>query len=81
MPSDATTIKVPKPLRDRIAENAGHEGLSSQAFLESLVDTYERTRRLAAVAAAYRGSDVDDLESWRSETAEWDTLANDGLDE
>jgi hypothetical protein len=81
VPSDATTIKVPKSLRDRIAENAGNEGLSSHAFLESLVDSYERSTRLAAVAAAYRNSDDDDLESWRSETAEWDELSGDGLGE
>lgn len=76
---DVTTIKVPKTLRDRIATDAADEGLTAQAFLESLVDTHERTKRIAAVAAAYRNSPDHDLESWQCETAEWDKLADDGL--
>jgi hypothetical protein len=47
--ADVTTIKVPKALRDRIAADA--EGLTAQAFLQSLIETHERNKPLAAVAA------------------------------
>lgn len=77
--ADVTTIKVPKALRDRIAAEAADEGLTAQSFLQSLIDTHERNKRLAAVAAAYRESSEEDLESWREETEDWAAVDADGL--
>ncbi|UQX09443.1 hypothetical protein [Candidatus Mycobacterium methanotrophicum] len=77
--ADVTTIKVSKALRDRIAAGAANEGLTAQSFLQSLIDTHERNKRLAAVAAAYRESSDEDLESWREETEDWATVDADGL--
>jgi len=77
--ADLTTIKVSKVLRDRIAADAATEGLTAQAFLQSLLDTHERNRRLAAVAAAYRESSEADRESWREETEDWAAIDADGI--
>lgn len=77
--ADVTTIKVSKALRSRIAAEAADEGLTAQAFLQSLIDTHERNKRLAAVAAAYRESSDEDLESWREETEDWAAADADGL--
>jgi hypothetical protein len=78
--ADVTTIKVPKALRDRIAADAADEGLTAQAFLQSLIERHERNKRLAAVAAAYRESSDEDVESWREETEDWAVVDWDGLD-
>jgi hypothetical protein len=75
--TDVTTIKVSKPLRQRIAGDAAAEGVSAAAFLERLVDRYERERRLLAVGHAYRAR-VD--EDYVAETDAWDVAAGDGLD-
>jgi hypothetical protein len=77
--ADVTTIKVPKALRDRIAADAADEGLTAQAFLQSLIEIHERNKRLAAVAAAYRESPDEDLQSWREETEDWAVVDADGL--
>jgi len=71
-----TTIKVPKTLHERIAHDASEQGLTLAAFLTSLVDQYERERRMAAVARAYRGG-VD--EDYIAETATWHESSADGL--
>lgn len=77
---DVTTIKVPKTLRDRIAAYAADEGLTAHAFLQSLIESHERNKRLAAVAAAYRDASEEDLDSWREETEDWAAVDADGLD-
>lgn len=77
---DVTTIKVPKVLRDRIAAGAADEGLTAQAFLQSLIEIHERDKRLAAVAAAYRESSDADVASWREEIDDWAAVDADGLD-
>jgi hypothetical protein len=75
--TDVTTIKVSKPLRLRIAGDAASEGVSAAAFLERLVDRYEREQRLLAVGRVYRtGVDQD----YVAETDAWDAAASDGLD-
>ncbi|OHV04560.1 hypothetical protein [Mycobacterium talmoniae] len=78
--ADVTTIKVSKALRDRIAAGAAQEGLTAHAFLQTLIETHERNQRLAAVAAAYRDSSAEDLDSWREETDDWAAVDVDGLD-
>jgi hypothetical protein len=44
-----------------------------------LIEIHERNKRLAAVAAAYRESSDEDLESWREETDDWAAVDADGL--
>lgn len=75
--TDLTTIKVSKRLRQRIAGDAAHEGLSAAAFLECLIDRYDREQRLAAVGMAYRAG-ID--KEYRVEAGTWDEAAGDGLD-
>lgn len=69
--SDLTTIKVSKPLRERISAGAAEEDASVQRFLERLMDERDRQKRLAAVAAAIHGASDEALASWREETADW----------
>lgn len=75
MTSAATTIKVPRELRDRIAKHAKEAAEPAAAFLSELLDNYERTARFQAVRAAHAGADG----SYRAETAEWDAAASEAL--
>ncbi|BBZ31291.1 hypothetical protein MMAD_55860 (plasmid) [Mycolicibacterium madagascariense] len=72
--SDLTTIKVSKPLRERISAGAAEEGETVQKFLEQLMEGRERQKRLSSVAAAISGADEETLTSWRTETADWATV-------
>lgn len=72
-----TTIKVPVPLRQRIAGDAADEGVTAAVFLTGLVDRYERDRRLAAVGRAYRDTPDED---YATLTQEWDLLSGEVVD-
>lgn len=72
--SDITTIEVTKSLRDRIAAGAAEQCQTVQRFIEGVLEDYERTRRLAAVAVAMSTADEDTLRRWRAETESWNTL-------
>ena len=74
-----TTIKVSKALRERIAADAAAVHMTAQGFLEHVLDGYERSQRLAAVAAAYRDTNAQERQSWIAETREWDATDSDGL--
>lgn len=78
--ADVTTIKVSKALRERIAADAADLRMTAQAFLETVLDGYERNSRLASVADAYRQSSAAELDHWREETHQWDATNTDGLD-
>ena len=69
--ADLTTIKVSKPLRERISAAAAQEDATVQKFLEQVMDEHERHKRIAAVAVAIRGTGAPALSTWRAETAEW----------
>jgi uncharacterized membrane protein len=71
----ATTIKVSKDLRDRIARRAAAEGLTAGELITRLLDERDRQVRLAAVRAAYAERDA----SYDAETQAWDAAAGDGL--
>lgn len=71
----ATTLKVSKDLRDRIARLAGARGLSAGDLLAQLLDEQDRQARLAAVRSAYASADS----SYAEETRAWDAAASDGL--
>ncbi len=74
--SSTTTIKVQKPLRERIARVAAHEGQTAADLIARLLDDYERRQRFERVREAYESTDSD----YVKESAEWDGLAGDGLD-
>jgi hypothetical protein len=77
MPGESmTTIKVPKPLRERLSRHAGRAGLTAAALISELLDERERQARFEAVRHAYETA-ADD--AYAAETQEWDSLAGDGL--
>lgn len=74
MPADITTIKVTKPLRDRISTAAGRGHQTVQGFLEAVMDQYDRQQRLEAMASAMRSASAATMDEYRAETAEWEAL-------
>lgn len=72
-----TTIKVPVPLRDRIASDARADGATIAAFLTRLMDDEARRRRLKDVGAAMRLHPPED-DYWK-EFAEIDAVGG-GVD-
>jgi len=76
---EVTTIKVSKALRARITADAAAVHMTAQGFLEHVLDGYERSRRLAAVEAAYRATNAEERQKWIAETSEWDAADSDGL--
>jgi hypothetical protein len=71
----ATTIKVPRELRDRINHDAGQRGLTAAALLAELLDDYERGRRLMAFGRAFAaGRDAE----YQADTDLWDNTSADG---
>lgn len=67
-----TTIKVSTALRDRINRDAQERGLPAAGLIESLLDAYERRRRMESFGGAFRGADA---EYW-DEFASWDLVAD-----
>lgn len=80
MATDVTTIKVSKPLRDRISAAAAQRQQTVQSFMEHVMDEHDRHERLTAVAAAMSAADDDTLRAWRAETAEWAAVEADDED-
>ena len=74
---DVTTIKVTKPLRDRITAAAAERHQTVQSFMEHVMDEHDRHQRLAAVAAAMGRADTEALGTWRAETQSWEALDTD----
>jgi hypothetical protein len=68
-----TTIKVSTELRDRINRDAQERGLPAAGLIESLLDAYERRRRMEAFGRAFRGADP---EYW-DEFTSWDLAVDD----
>lgn len=68
-----TTIKVSTELRDRINRDAHERGLPAAGLIESLLDAYERRRRMEAFGRAFRGADA---EYW-DEFTSWDLAVDD----
>lgn len=75
-----TTIKVPQPLRQRIAADAAEEGVTAAVFLSRLVDRYERDRRFAQVCRAYAGYAGGTDSDYAELTQAWDQAATEDLD-
>jgi hypothetical protein len=75
-----TTIKVPQPLRQRIAGDAAEEGVTAAVFLTGLVDRYERDRRFAEVRRAYACHDSSADSDYVELSQTWDRLTAEDLD-
>jgi hypothetical protein len=73
--SELTTIKVPKSLRQRISRCAAERHITAAELIGELLDDLERRARFDAVREAYAAEE----ESYAAETADWDSLADDGL--
>ena len=65
-----TTIKVSTQLRDRINRDAQERGLPAAGLIESLLDAYERRRRMESFGRAFRDADP---EYWDVFTS-WDLI-------
>lgn len=72
--ADVTTIKVTKPLRDRITAAAAERHETVQSFMEHVMDEHDRFQRLAAVGAAMSSADEDTLRGWRDLSEKWASL-------
>ena len=75
-----TTIKVPQPLRQRIAGDAASEGVTAAVFLTGLIDRYERDRRFSEVRRAYAGYHSGPDSDYVELTQTWDRLTAEDLD-
>lgn len=73
----ATTIKVPTELRDRINRDAQERGVTAARLIESLLDGYERRRRMQEFGQAFRSADQEYWDEFRS----WDVALDDGSHE
>ena len=67
-----TTIKVDDALRDRLKEQAAHDGLTLGAHLARLADAEDRRRRLEALKNAIAASDAATHASHSAEADEWE---------
>ncbi|WP_396656656.1 hypothetical protein [Microbacterium sp.] len=67
-----TTIKVSRELRDRLKEQAAHEGLTLGVHLARLADLEDRRLRLRSLKAAIADSTAADAASHDAETAAWE---------
>lgn len=72
-----TTIKVPAELRDRINRDAQERGLPAAGLIESLLDAYERRRRMESFGRAFRGADAEYWDEFRS----WDLALGEALND
>ncbi|MFL6072923.1 MAG: hypothetical protein ACJ73S_05940 [Mycobacteriales bacterium] len=81
--TSATTIKVPRELRDRIASLAAEQHVPMVQVLEQAIARFEREQFFARVhedLVRLRDEDPDEWAAYRAESAEWEeaTIA-DGL--
>ncbi len=74
-----TTIKVPQPLRQRIAGDAAEQGVTAATFLAGLLDRYDRDRRFEQVRRAYAASDADS--DYTTLTESWERASASDLDQ
>ncbi|WP_051298041.1 hypothetical protein [Brevibacterium album] len=71
----ATTIKVPRELRDRLKEQAAAESRTLGQHLAHLAGLADRERRFAELERATAATSAEDMASYRAETAWWDRAA------
>jgi hypothetical protein len=71
--TDLTTIKVPKALRRRLAEQAEKARVTAAGMITALLDEHERRARFRAVGEAYAREDdsyLDELDEWAASTGD-----------
>lgn len=76
---DTTTIKVSKRLRETVMQAARAEGLTAAQFLAQVTEEHARSRRFAAVRAAYAESAAGKDRDYDEITDAWDEAAANGL--
>ena len=76
-----TTIRVTKVLRERISTAAKSESATVNAFLAGLMDEYDRSRRMAAAAAAMRSASPEVMAAYLEEFRAWEGADADGLED
>jgi predicted transcriptional regulator len=81
--TEMTTIKVSVHTRDRLKKLADDDRLTMDAELAQALDKAEEARFWEGVQADYARlqADADEWADYRSELADWDQTAGDGLDE
>lgn len=78
MATATTTIRVPIPIRDRLAAQARQRGISIAALLEELS---EQAERQAAFAAERTATLADaEMSEVHNEDLDWDATAGDGIE-
>lgn len=80
MSSNLTTIKVTKPVRERIARASRAQKLPANEFLDELITQWERNQRMEAVGLAMRNASTGDLNSYVEESVAWASTDSDGLE-
>jgi hypothetical protein len=80
--TDMTTIKVSVGTRDRLKKLAEEDHLTMEAEIAHVLDKAEETRFWEGVQADYARLRTDPQEwaDYAAELAEWDQVADDGLD-
>ncbi len=73
-----TTIKLDSELRDRLNVLARGRGTTPGSLVEELLESWLREQHFAEVRDAMARTAPHDLASWRDETAEWESTADDG---
>jgi predicted transcriptional regulator len=76
-PTNITTMKVSKALRERISSAAASQGQTAQQFLEQVLNERDRRNRFAAVAEAMAEADPGVVDGWRAETELWESAEAD----
>ncbi|MFZ1363145.1 MAG: hypothetical protein WAS05_09510 [Candidatus Nanopelagicales bacterium] len=79
MATDVTTIKVRKPVRDRINAAARSEQVSANDFIERLLQEHVRKQRIQQAKVAMQKMTPEGRESYHAETEAWDETLEDGL--
>lgn len=75
-----TTIKVTKETRDRLEAQATSKRQTLEEYLRSVAEREARREDMRLWAESVRGTEPKSLERWRQETADWDAVADDGLE-
>ena len=76
-----TTIKLDSGLRDRLNAEARRRGQAAGNFVEDLFELWLREQRFAEIRRSMASASKEEVESYAQETAQWDALAGDGLNQ
>lgn len=74
MAKPVTSVKVPVDLRDRIVADARARQQTVAAFLDSILDEWERQQRFQAVRSAYANLTEEQRGDYTAETEAWASI-------